>query len=140
MLTRRFAALLLATTIAVASCGSSSDSDTGTASATVDGDIVAVGAAPLPTDTGAPLAGDGVGSLGDAVEVAAGAPGDASEAACTIDRQTLELAVETYELLNSTPPSTQQELLDAQMIQELSVRFDIAAGGTVVAAPGSPCA
>ena len=50
--------------------------------------------------------GDGVGSIGDAVEVAAGAPGDAADAACTVDRQTLELAVETYELLNGALPST----------------------------------
>ena len=131
MLTRRFAALLLATTIAVAACGSSGDSDTSTASASVDGDVVAVGAAPLP--------GDGVGSIGDAVEVAAGAPGDAGDAACTVDRQTLELAVETYELLNGALPTTQQELLDAQMIRELSVRYEIADDGAVVPASGSPC-
>lgn len=131
MLTRRFAALLLATTIAVAACGSSGASDTSTASASVDGDVVAVGAAPLP--------GDGVGSIGDAVEVAAGAPGDAGDAACTVDRQTLELAVETYELLNGALPTTQQELLDAQMIRELSVRFEIADDGAVVPASGSPC-
>lgn len=137
MLTRRFAALLLATTIAAAACGSSGDSDT--SSGTLDGDVVAVGDAPLPGDDPAPAPGDGVGSIGDAVEVAAGAPGDAADAACTVDRQTLELAVETYELLNGALPSTQQELLDAQMIRELSVRFELDADGSVVPAPGSPC-
>ncbi len=128
---RRFAVLVLAAVATLGACGSSSDSDSDVASATVDGDLVAVGDAPLP--------GDGGGSLRDAMEVAAGAPGDAADAACTIDRQTLQVAVEAYELLNGTLPTTQQELLDAQMIRELSVRFEITAEGAVVAAPGSPC-
>ena len=133
---RRFAALVLVV-VALAACGSSSGSDTSSDGATVDGDEVAVGEAPAPVTT--PASGDGVGSIGDAVEVAAGAPDDASAAACTIDRQTLESAVETYELLNGALPATQQELLDAQMIREPSVRYEITADGAVVPAPGSPC-
>ena len=123
--------LVLAATAVLAACGSSSGSDSGSDSAIIDGDVVAIGAAPLP--------GDGVGSLGDAVEVAAEAPEDASGTACTVDRQTLELAAETYELLNSTAPTSQQDLLDAQMILEPSARFMIDADGAVVPAPGSPC-
>ena len=132
---RRFAALVLATVATLAACGSSGDADTSSASATVDGAVVAVGDAPAP----APAPGDGVGSIGDAVEVAAGAPGDAAAAACTVDRQTLDTAVETYELLNGALPTSQQELLDAQMIREMSVRYEISAEGVVVPAPGSPC-
>jgi hypothetical protein len=133
---RRFAALVLVVA-SLAACGSSSDGDTGSESATIDGDVVAVGEAPMPAT--APTSGDAVGDLGDAVEVAAGAPGEADTAACTIDRQTLESAVETYELLNGSLPTTQQELLDAQFIRELSVRYDVTAEGAVVPAPGSPC-
>ena len=138
---RRFAVLVLVVVATLAACGSSSDSDsdsgsdsgaaTGAVSATVDGDVVAVGPAPVP--------GDGVGSLGDAVEVAAGAPGQAADAACTIDRQTLQSAVETYQLLNGSLPTSEQELVDAQMIREPSERFEITADGAVIGAPGSPC-
>jgi hypothetical protein len=127
---RRFAALVLAAVATLAACGSSGDS-VDEASATVDGEAVAVGAAPLPADA--------VGSLGDAVAVAAAAPGQASDAACTIDRQTLESAVEAYELLNGALPTSQQELLDTQMIREPSVRFEVSADGAVISSPGSPC-
>ena len=67
------------------------------------------------------------------------APGDAGDAACTLDRQTLQSAVDTYELLNGALPTSQQDLLDAQMIRELSVRFEVSTGGDIVPAPGSPC-
>jgi hypothetical protein len=131
---RRFAALVLAAVATLAACGSSSDADTSTASASVDGDVVAVGAAPAPTPPG-----DGVGSIGDAVEVAAGAPGEAGDAACAADRQTMVTAIETYELLNGALPTSQQELLDAQIIRELSVRFEITPEGALVPGPASPC-
>ena len=131
MLPRRFVALVLAVVASLTACGSSGDTDSGVGSATVDGDLVAVGDAPLPDA--------GVGSLGEAVEIAAAAPGDAADAACTVDRQTLQLAAESYEILNGALPTSQQELLDAQIIRELSVRFEITAEGAVVAAPGSPC-
>ncbi len=139
MPTRRSTAALVTAVLALAACGSSSDSDTDSGGATVEGAEVAVGAAPAPPPATTPAAGDGAGSIGDAIEVAAGAPGEASDVACTIDRQTLESAVETYELLNGTLPTAQQELLDAQMIRELSVRYDVTADGTVVPATGSPC-
>jgi hypothetical protein len=127
---RRFVALLIAVAT-LAACGSSGDPADGAGSATVDGDAVAVGAAPFP--------GGGTGGLGDAVAVAAAAPGEASDAACTLDRQTLESAVEAYALLNGQPPASQQELLDSQMIRELSERFDVSAEGAVMPAPAGPC-
>jgi hypothetical protein len=135
MLQRRLPALLLAAVVTFAACGSASDTDTDAASASIDGDVVAVGAAPAPAPPG-----DGVGSLGDAVEVAAGAPGQATDAACPIDRQTIETALEAYEILNGALPTSQQDLLDAQLIRELSVRYEITAEGAIVPAPGSPCA
>jgi hypothetical protein len=140
---RRFAALVLVVVVAaVSACGSSgtdtradarvdAGTDPATATANVDGDVVAVGAAPAP--------GDGVGSLGDAVEVAAGAPGQAVGAACSLDRQTLEMAIEAYELLTGSVATSQQELVDAQMIRELSPNFDVGADGALVPAPGSSC-
>jgi hypothetical protein len=127
---RRFVALLVAVAT-LAACGSSSDPTDGSGSATVDGAAVAVGAAPLP--------GGGAGGLGDAVAVAAAAPGEASDAACTIDRRTLESAVEAYWLINGEPPASQQELLDSQMIRELSERFEVSADGAVVPAPTGSC-
>lgn len=135
----RHAGLALVAVAMFAACGSGGDADNSSTapeatSVSADGDVVAVGAAPAP-----PSAGDDVGSIGDAVEVAAGAPGDASVAACDLDRQTLQAAVETYELLNGALPTSQAQLLDAQVLREASVRFDVDAQGAVVAAPGSPC-
>jgi len=131
MSTRAFATLVLVASSLLAACGSSGDADTGAEPADVDGTVVAVGGAPLPDD--------GVGSLGDAVEVAAGASDDAGVAACAVDRQTLELATEAYEMLNGALATSQQDLLDAQMILERSPRFVIDAAGAVTPAPGSPC-
>lgn len=130
---RRFAAIALIAVATLAGCGSSNDADSA-ASASVDGDVVSVGAAPAP-----PAPGGGAGSLGDAVEVAAGALGDADVAACSIDHQTIQTAVDTYELLNSALPASQQELVDAQLIREPSVHFEISPEGAVVPSTGSPC-
>jgi hypothetical protein len=136
----RHAGLALVAVAIFAACGSGSGGAGGSSTATeatsvsADGDVVAVGVAPAP-----PVPGGDVGSIGDAVEVAAGAPGDANVVACDLDRQTLQTAVETYELLNGALPTSQIELLDAQLLREASVRFDVDAQGAVVAAPGSPC-
>lgn len=137
MRARRLIAILVVSTLAFAACGSSNESDTSAGSATVDGDVVAVGSAPLPGDSDD--GGDGGGGIGGALEVAVGALDDADAAACTADRQALQAATETYEILNGTLPTSQQELLDAQMIREVSVRFEITAEGDIVAAPGSLC-
>jgi len=134
---RRFAAIALIAVATLAGCGSSNDAGTA-ASASVDGDVVGVGAAPAPAP---PAPGDGgaAGGIAGAVEVAAGALGDADVAACSVDHQTIQTAVETYELLNGALPASQQELVDAQLIREPSVRFEISPEGAVVASPGSPC-
>jgi hypothetical protein len=134
---RRFAVIVSIAVAALAGCASSNNADSA-ASASVDGDVVGVGAAPAPAPP-PPADGGGAGSLGDAVEVAAGALGDADVAACSVDHQTIQTAVDAYELLNGALPASQQELLDAQLIREPSVRFEISPEGAVVAAPGSPC-
>jgi hypothetical protein len=131
MSTRAVSTLVLATTVVLAACGSSSGSKSAAESANDEGNVVAVGAAPLP--------GDATGSVGDAVRIAAEAPGDASAAACTVDRQTLGLAADAYELLNGAAATSQQDLLDAQMILEPSPWFSIDVDGSVVPASGSPC-
>lgn len=125
---RRLAAVL-ALTVA-AGCASSTGPDSGAASANVGDDVVAVGAAPPPSG----------GGLTEAVETAAGAPSEADTIACSSDRRTLELAVETFALLEGAPPAGQDELVDAQLIAERSSRYDVTATGAVVPAPGSPCA
>lgn len=128
MSVRRSALFLATTVVLLAACGGDSD---GSAPA-VDpaGDVVAVGDAPAP--------GDGVGSVGDAIEVAAGAPAEADAAACTADRQTLELAVDTYEALNGVPPADQAVLVTDQLIREPSSRFEVT-DGVIAPSPGSPC-
>ena len=135
MPSHRFAAIALIAVASLAGCGSSNDPDTA-ASASVDGAVVGVGAAPAPAP---PAPSDGAGGIAGAVEVAAGALGDADVAACSVDHETIQTAVEAYELLNGALPASQQELVDAQLIREPSVRFEISPEGAVVASPGSPC-
>jgi hypothetical protein len=130
MSSRRSAAALVAALLALAACGSSNDSDT-SGGATIDGNAVDVGAAPTPPS--------GSGGLGGAVQVAAGAIDDATTAVCPIERQTLATAVDAYEVLNGELPTSQQQLLDAQLILELSQRYEVTAEGAVVPAPASPC-
>jgi len=133
MPSRRFAAIVLIAVATLAGCGSN-DADTA-ASASVDGVVVGVGAAPAP----APAPSDGTGGIAGAVEAAAGALGDADVAACSVDHQTIQTAVDAYELLNGVLPASQQDLVDAQLIREPSVLFEISPEGAVVASPGSPC-
>ena len=135
---RRFAVIVSIAVATLAGCASSNDTDTSAVSASVDGDVVDVGAAPVPAPS-APVDGAGAGGIGEAVEVAAGSLDDADEKACSIDHQTIQTAVEAYELLNGALPASQQELVDAQLIREPSVRFEISPEGAVVASPGSPC-
>jgi hypothetical protein len=102
--------------------------------------LVALAAACGGGETGRPAASTTpVGDLGDAVEVAAGAPAAAGGAACEATRQVLETATEAYVLLESAPPANQAALVEAGLVAELSPWFEVRADGSVVAAPGSPC-
>jgi len=128
---RRLVVLLVTVTSALAACGSSGDSDSVAGSATVDGAMVAVGAAPVPGDAvgAAPVPGDAVGSISDAVEVAAGAPAQANAAACDVDRQTIGTA----------DPTSEQDLVDAGILQAVMAGWDLASDGSIVPAPDGAC-
>ena len=128
---RHLIALLITATAALAACGSSGDADSVANSATVDGTVVAVGAAPLP--------GDAVGSISDAVEVAAEAPAQANAAACDIDRQTIGTAVDAFYATTGADPTREQDLVDAGILQDLLIGWDLAADGSIVPAPGGAC-
>lgn len=125
-------AIVLATAASLAGCGGSDGASSSPAASDAGPALVAVGDAPVP--------GNGVGSLGDAVKIAAAAPGQADAAACDIDRQTLETVVAAYEALNGTPPTSQDDLIADKWIEEASPRFLITPDGLIVASPGSPCA
>ncbi len=126
-------AFILSLALLVAACGSSSNTADDSASPTA----VAVTVPVVVPTTSAPTGQ--VGSIGDAVEVAAGAPAQANDAACVADRQTLESAAEMYLTLNGVEPASQNDLLDAGLIKEPSPRFEITLDGVLVPAPGSPC-
>jgi uncharacterized protein (UPF0333 family) len=83
--------------------------------------------------------GNGISNIAEGMAVAVSAPAMADDAACVVDRQMLETASEYYLTLNGTPPPNQQALVDAEIISELSPRFEITPEGVVVPAPGSPC-
>jgi hypothetical protein len=124
---------VLGLALLVGACGSSSNDAGDSPSPT----IVAA-TSPVVGPTSSAPAGE-VGSIGDAVEVAAGAPAQANGAACVTDRQTLETATEMYLTLNGAEPASQNDLLDAGLIKEPSPRFEITTEGVIVPAAGSPC-
>jgi hypothetical protein len=78
--------------------------------------------------------------LRGAMQVAASAPAAASSAGCDLDRSTLATAIELFVALNGEPPTSEQDLVDAQMIVEPTENYDIDADGEIVAPTGSPCA
>lgn len=99
---------------------------------------------PAPTAISSPAAATTVpvrvGSIGDAIEVAAGAPGDAGAVACTATEQTLTMAAEAFLALEGAAPSDQQVLVEAGLVREASPWFEISVDGVVVPAAGGPCA
>ena len=78
--------------------------------------------------------------LSGAVEVAAGAPTAASDAGCVLDRSTLAAAIEVFIALEGEPPTSEQDLVDAQLITEPTDSYDVDVDGEIVAEPGSRCA
>ena len=78
--------------------------------------------------------------LREAMEVAASAPAAASSAGCDLDRATLATAIELFVALNGEPPTSEQDLVEAQMIVEPTDDYDIDLDGEIVTQPGSPCA
>ena len=61
-------------------------------------------------------------------------------AACAQERSTIENAVEAYTLLRSDSPVSESAMVADGYLRQESVLMDIAADGTVVAAPGTVCA
>jgi hypothetical protein len=129
MVQRRMMVVVVGLMALASACGSGG-SDSQAAPTTIG----TVAAAPVTT---APPAQ--VGSIGDAIQVAAGAPAMANDAACTLDRSMLESASEIYLTLNGSLPASQSALVDAGLIKQLSPRFDISPDGTIVPAAASPC-
>ena len=127
MRSRLVVSLLVGATLALAACGSSSND----ASDIADETVGAAGIAPDVTD--------GVGSIGDAVKVMAGAPDQANDAVCEIERKTLATAEEAFVVLNGKMPTSEAELVEQQLILEPSAGYEITADGQIVPAPGSPC-
>ena len=134
MRSRLAISLLLGATAALSACGGSS----GDSAERADAESAAV---TVPTDVAitAPSGSDGVGSLGDAVEVMAGAPGQANEAVCDIERKTLATAEEAFVILNARMPTSEAELVEQQLILEPTAGYEITGDGQIVPAPGSPC-
>jgi hypothetical protein len=96
--------------------------------------------AAVPTPVAATTEPDRVGSIGDAVEVAAGAPGGAGAAACASTEQTLTAAVELFLALEGSTPADQRALVEAGFVREASPWFEITADGAVVPDSAGPCA
>ena len=113
-----------------AACGGSDSRSDGTRVPDAGGGVAAATTATAPSD---------VGTFGDAVEVAAGAPAAAGGVACDVTRRMLETASEVYLTINAAPPPDQLALVDSGMIEELSAWFEVTADGAVVPAPGRPC-
>jgi hypothetical protein len=86
------------------------------------------------------LAACGSNTPGPAVMVEPGitAMEQAQPLACDTDRKTLEAAVETFTMLNGSPPADEAALVPSVLRSEVTT-FDVTADGTVVPAPGSPC-
>jgi hypothetical protein len=75
--------------------------------------------------------------------VAAAPSGNANVEVCSVNQQTLELAVEMFESTSGTPAVDQQQLVDAQLLREVVPGFglEVVDGTTtVVALPGGGCA
>jgi hypothetical protein len=135
MVRRPAVVAVIALAAVMGGCGSSQGDDADLGDTTTA--AVAVGSPPTAPPQTNPTAD--VGSIGDAVEVAAGAPGDAQVAACGLTRDTLEQAAEAYLVLNGALPMTQSDLLDAQLLREESPWFEVDASGTIVPVAGGPC-
>ena len=130
MFVRRVLLAVVVAATLVSACGSASTDDTAATDEASGGSQTTDAATDPPAQ---------VGSIGDAVQVAVGALDGADTAACDLDRRALADASELYLALNGSLPATQDALIEAQILTEPSVRFEITADGTIVPAPGSPC-
>ena len=69
---------------------------------------------------------------------AGGLDPNANAVSCANERQVFELAVESYTILEGMPPASEATMVPDYLVSE-SKLMDLAADGTVVAAPNSGC-
>lgn len=95
----------------------------------------------LPTASSNPAASAPAADTvaGAAPVTTAAAFAGAYQAACTLDSQTLELATDAYLAQYGGTEVTETELFTAHLLREESPLHDIAADGSIVPAPASPC-
>jgi hypothetical protein len=133
-MTRRHASVVvLGIALLVSACGSSpgGSDDSGLVSAP---DATIGSQAPATS----PPSNQG-GGIGGAIKVIAEAPGQANDAACAIEVQTLTTASEAFDALTGAEPTSQNDLFEAGLIREQSPWFEITADGVITPVPGSPC-
>ncbi len=118
---------LIAGAVLASGCGSSSGTSNADA-AVAEIDDAAATTEPPPR-----------GGVAGAVEVAVSALDGADTVACDLDHRMLADASEMYLALNGALPGSQSDLVDAQLLTELSPRFEITTDGLIVPATGSPC-
>ncbi len=63
---------------------------------------------------------------------------NANAVACLTERNNVQLAVDSYTLLEGAPPAAEAQLVPDYLRVE-SALFDIAVDGTVIPAPGAGC-
>ena len=62
-----------------------------------------------------------------------------STAACAIDRKTLETASAAYQAMTGQLPTSQDALLQEELIRVRVDGLEFATDGTIVVVPGGPC-
>jgi hypothetical protein len=92
----------------------------------------------LPTASAPANTADAPGSAAAPVSTVAAFAG-AYQAACELDSQTLEIAVESYFAQYGGTEVAETDLFTAHLIREESTMHDLTADGTIVRAPASPC-
>jgi hypothetical protein len=126
MLRRSAIVFIMSFTALAAGCGSSDTSSsaatTPVASAPVE--TVAVGVPPTTAQAQ-------TGGIGDAIQVAVGGIDDATNAACDTTRRTFEVASEAFYIMNGSLPTSQAELVEADILREPSTDFQIAPDGSI---------
>jgi hypothetical protein len=133
MMRRHASVVVLGLALLVSACGSSSGgSDESGPAAAPDASIGS------QTPAASPPSNQG-GGIGGAIRVIAEAPGQAEDAACAIEVQTLTTASEAFYALTGGEPTSQDDLLEEGLIRETSPWFEIGPDGVIVPVPGSPC-
>lgn len=59
---------------------------------------------------------------------------------CAVDLKTMQTAVDAYLAITGAMPTSEDDLVTQGLIREPSAGVDVAADGTVMPAPGGPCA